>query len=123
VQQPITFAIAEEDGVSNQDLLLHATNTLPGTLQIPVAELKKISAYKLLQLPEGTAIVSFMFTTNNEAGEILEIANYGSEFNNRIRELINAAKPGRIITIDNIRAKKDGQEKKMLPKVYTVIDQ
>ncbi len=120
VQQPITFAIAEEDGASNQNSLQPTATTSPDIPKITVAELKKASVYKLLQLPEGTEIISFMFTMDTDGGDIIETPGNGSSFNYKIKNLINNAKPGKMITFDQIRIKKDGQEIKIPGKAYAV---
>jgi hypothetical protein len=122
VQQPITFAIAEEEGTSNQNSLQPPTNTLPGTPKISVAELKKASVYKLLQLPEGTEIVSYTFTIDLANGDIMEIINSGNKFNEATINQINNAKAGRIFTLDHIRVMKDGLGRMVPSQIYAVTD-
>jgi hypothetical protein len=122
VQQPITFAIAEDDGDSKQNLLQPTITTSQTTPKISVAELKKASVYKLLQLPEGTEIVSYTFTIDLANGDIMEIINSGNKFNETTINQINNAKAGRIITLDHIRVMKDGQGRMVPSKIYALTD-
>ena len=122
VQQPITFAITDEDGTSNQNSSKTTTTTSPSTPKISVAELKKASVYKLLQLPEGTEVVGYLFTIDLANDDIASLPNSGNKFTAATITQINNAKAGRLITLDMIRIMKDGQEMKIPSKVYAVTD-
>ena len=94
---------------------------VPALPVISLSELKNINPHKLLQLEEGTEIISFQFTTDLDDGTITEAFNNGNQFSEATKKLIEAEKPGRLITIDQIRARINGSEKKLPGKIYKVI--
>lgn len=123
VQQPVTFQVTEEvEDNSKQNSLQPTTIASASLPKITIDEFKKASVYKLLQLPEGSEILSYVFTTDLANGDFIEIHNSGNEFNVATIVQINQAKAGRIITFEHIRIMKDGQEKKMPAKVYVIMD-
>ena len=114
VQQPITFQVSEEDNDA-----VSAASDIP---KISIAKLKSISVYELLQLPYGTEILNYTFTIDNDAGGISQVTNAGSQFNSRTKILIANAKAGRTFSIDLIKIKENGIEKKIASIVYQVVN-
>lgn len=118
-QQPITFQISEDP---DPVITKNKVNDEPKVPEISLAQLRKADVYKLLQLDEGTEIISFRFTSDFENGDIKETYNSGNEFSESTKKLITDAKQGQTIIVDQIRIKKDGIEKKMPGKAYEVIN-
>ncbi|TMI63604.1 MAG: hypothetical protein E6H07_12565 [Bacteroidetes bacterium] len=120
--QPVTFVITEEvDEVApiitkTQD----QAKPLPNYPKISVKDLQKATIYDLTWLKPGTEISTFTFSIDKDDGHIYDFVNIGNEFNSQIRQLINTAEPGRILTFENITFTKDGVKKKIPSKVYLV---
>jgi hypothetical protein len=90
--------------------------------EISISDLRKSGVYKLLQLEEGTEIVSYKFSINKPADELVEINNKGNLFNDATKMQIANATTGNTIVIDQIRIIKDGLEKNIPAKAYAVTD-
>jgi len=123
VQQPVTFQIQEEPGKLTTEAQWQKTgNGAPKIPEISLAQLKKATPLQLLQLPEGTEIISYKFTIDlsGTSNEIVEIANTGTAFNTATRNQLLNTTPGRYITFDLIKIMENGQEKKIPSKVYAV---
>lgn len=122
--QPVTFVIAEEVKetapaiITNQNM-----EKLPLNYpKISVKNLQKATAFDLTWAEPGTEISTFTFSIDKADGRIYDFVNTGNEFNSQIRQLINNAEVGRIITLENITFIKDGVKKKIPSKVYIVTD-
>lgn len=90
--------------------------------EISISNLQKASVTELLQLPPGTEVISYTFTIDTEAGEIVSVPNTGNEFNQATRYQIKNAKAGKLITIDRIIIRDDGKDKKIASLVYKLVD-
>jgi hypothetical protein len=123
IQLPITFQISEEvdDAVPVAPVKINETNNseIP---RISLPDLKSISVYNLLQLPYGTEIVSYQFTIDADGSNIAEVTNTGSQFNSKTKTLITNAKAGRLITIDLIKIKESGIERRIPSRVYEIVN-
>jgi N-acetylmuramoyl-L-alanine amidase len=101
--------------VNSQDLF----DKIP---KISVPELRSASVHRLLGLDPGTDVISFTFTIDLPNGDIARVPGTGQSFNAPTSELIANAAPGRLITIDLIRIRVDGKEKKIPSKIYGVVE-
>ena len=108
-KQPVTFVIEEE---------ADETGIPPAVSQkkqpshiLTVKELKNIDVYRLLQLPDGTEIISYVFTIDGDR-DAIEVTNTGSQINQKTRELLNNAIAGKMITVDMIRIRAWDEQKK-----------
>ena len=121
MQQPVTFEISEDpDAITknSKTTLIQNTTKIP---EISVKELQNIDVYKLLQLPKNTEIISYEFSIDMPNNEIVVAKNTGNQFSNATKTQINNATPGRVIAIDNIRIRKDGEDKKITARVYKLV--
>lgn len=105
---------------------------IPGTANTPISaedrypsiSLEKIKAarpYELLELSRDEEIIGFMFTTDLDDNRIGEAYSTGNQFSAAAVKLIQQLRPGRMVTIDLIRIRKDGKEIKMPSKVYMIV--
>ena len=105
---------------------------IPGTANTPISaedrypsiSLEKIKAarpYELLELSRDEEIIGFMFTTDLDDNRIGEAYSTGNQFSAATVKLIQQLRPGRLVTIDLIRIRKDGKEIKMPSKVYMIV--
>ena len=123
VQQPITFQISEDpDKPSTETQGTKTGNGSNKTPKITLAQLKSSTPLQLMQLPEGTKIVSFTFTIDDNRGGILESMDIGSKFSAKSKALMNIVKTNTYITIDNIRTMQGGIVKKDPSKAYLIKD-
>ena len=121
MQHPVTFEISEDpDAITKNS----KTTPIPNTTKIPeisVKELQNVDVYKLLQLPKNAEIISYHFSIDLPDNDIVEIQNTGSQLNPATKTQINNATPGRTIIIDNIRIRKDGEDKKIAGRFYKLV--
>jgi hypothetical protein len=89
--------------------------------QITVDELRAAAPHQLMDLPAKTEIVSYTFTIDLPNDAIVHIPNAGNSFNERTKAEINVAQAGRIVTLDNIRAKIDGQIKRLPSRIWFIV--
>ncbi len=119
-KQPVTFVIEEQADETekpsstpqkNQPII--STKTLPN-----------IDAFKLLQLPPGTEIISYTFTIDLEkpANSILSVPNSGITINPKTRKALQEARAGQLITIDSIIISENGKAKRIPSRVYYIVD-
>ena len=121
VQQPVTFEISEDpDAITTNTKTTPISNTT-NIPEISVKELQNVDVYKLLQLPKNAEIISYHFSIDLLNNDIVEIQNTGSQFNPATKTQINNATPGRTIIIDNIRIRKEGEDKKIAARVYKLV--
>jgi N-acetylmuramoyl-L-alanine amidase len=110
--QPFTFQVIQEKEVSSNQ------RSLP---KISVSDLRNATIFKLLNIEERTEVVSYTFTIDTDS-DIREIHNFGHTFNTETINQINNVRAGRLITLEDIRIKIDGQEKKIPSRVYEITD-
>ena len=84
--------------------------------------LQKVNVTELLQLPPGTEVISYTFTIDNDAREIISIHNTGNEFNQATLYQMKNSKAGKLITIDRIIIPENGVDKKIASRFYYVVD-
>jgi len=120
--QPVTFEIKEgvKKDVPAITTSQNQPNSLPNYPKISVNEIQKATAYDLTWVEPGAEISSFILSSDNDAGTIDDVPNYGNSLNTRVKELIGSTKPGRTITIDKINIVKNGKSEKLPSKVYFV---
>jgi N-acetylmuramoyl-L-alanine amidase len=101
------------------------SNKLPGDeriLRIPLTdfnELKSWTAHQLAQVEKTDEIISFDFTIDLDNGDIKVLRHIGNELSAADKNFLDKyVKPGKLVTIDNIRIKKDGKEVKWGARVY-----
>ncbi len=118
IKQKVTFIVGkgEKNFRPVQDPL---TGKYP---RISIAQLKKTTPQELLQLSAGTEILHYKFTIDVDNGDISETVNKGNEFASVTREQINSATSGRLTTIDMIKVKINGEEKKLPSLIYEVVN-
>jgi N-acetylmuramoyl-L-alanine amidase len=117
-KQPVTFIVGK--GEKNfRPVQEPATGKYP---RISIASLQKATPHALLQLPANIEILYYKFTIDDDKGDITEIPNQGTEFASATRRQITTATAGKLITIDMIRVKVDGEEKKLPSLVYEVVN-
>ena len=90
--------------------------------EISVSNLQKVNVTELLQLPPGTEVISYTFTIDNDAREIISIHNTGNEFNQATLYQMKNSKAGKLITIDRIIIPENGVDKKIASRFYYVVD-
>jgi hypothetical protein len=95
---------------------------VPGIPKISVAALRSVDLPTFLKLEPGMEIISFTFTIDRADGTIASVHNAGNSFHPKIKELMVNAVPGRLITIDLIRVRVDGKEKKLPSRIYEVVE-
>ena len=89
---------------------------------IHLADLKKITPASLAKIPTDARITGFAFSIDNDKGEIIETYNYGDEFSEKTKSLIQTATAGRLITMEGIIIVKEGTIKHIPSLVYIVTD-
>jgi hypothetical protein len=101
------------------------SNKLPGDeriLRIPLTdfnELKSWTAHHLAQVEKTDEVISFDFTIDLDNGDIKVLRHIGNELSAADKNFLDKyVKPGKLVTIDNIRIKKDGKEVKWGARVY-----
>lgn len=117
-KQPVTFIVGkgEKNFRPVQDPV---SGKYP---RISIGSLQKATPHALLQLPANIEILHYKFTIDDDKGDITETPNKGTEFASATRRLITTATAGKLITIDMIRVKVDGEEKKLPSLVYEVVN-
>jgi hypothetical protein len=79
---------------------------------ITVSDLKKATVHQLLRMDKNIEIKSFEFSIDLPDGDTGLSNNYGNQFNDHTKALINDALPQNLIIIDKVRIVKDGKESK-----------
>ncbi len=98
------------------------TAILTSTPEISVSKLKTITACEALGLPAGTEVISYKFTIDKDNGNIVEIPNSGITFNPATKNELQTATAGKLMTFDLIRIRVDGKEKRVVSRVYLVVN-
>jgi N-acetylmuramoyl-L-alanine amidase len=120
-KQPVTFVVTEQVNKLITEASLQKTgNGIPKTPEISLDNLRKATPIQLLQLPEGTEIVSYKFTIDLDDDSIVEVPNTGNSFSPATTNQFNKASAGRMITFERITIMENGKEKKIPAKIYTV---
>jgi beta-lactamase regulating signal transducer with metallopeptidase domain len=88
--------------------------------EISVNELRKINAHELIGVDKSVN-VDFVFSINMSNGIMVKTGNK-DQFSATTVDLINNARTGNTITIENIHLLIDGKEKKMPGKIYKLVD-
>lgn len=119
--QPVTFVVTTKPGKlltgAQPQKVVNSTTQIP---EISLDKLREATPLQLLQLPEGTEIVGYNFSIDLSHDEIIEVINYGKDFNSATKKHILNATAGKFITFDRITIKENGQEKKQPSKAYAV---
>jgi hypothetical protein len=113
--QPVTFVISDEvSDIPKKD----------GT-PLPLLNIEKIQSMPVAQLinaEEKDEIVSFVFSTDNDYGDIVEFKNLGSRYSDFVKKYMEREfKPGRILYIEDIIVKRNGVETNLQGKVYKLL--
>ncbi len=117
-KQKVDFHVTSEVAQHQSD-----SDTKTKIQTIPVLtleELKKSTPFSLCGVKPGTEIVSYVFTIDKPDHSIVEVFNTGSTFSDATKMQIEAATSGKLLTIDQIRVKIDGEVKKLVSKIYTL---
>lgn len=103
---------------------LNVTTTIDYSSIPPISrkELTNADVHNLLGLPRGTEVLSFTFTIDLPEDAVTEAPNYGDQFSEKTKTLMQNAIAGNLITLDRIRIKLEGNEKKIGAKAYMVVD-
>jgi hypothetical protein len=88
--------------------------------EITLAELRKITPRQLLRIPDEAEIVSYIFTIDQDNGDVAESTNTGETFNEATKKLIAAANDGKLLVLDNISVVMDGRKRRIPSKIYYV---
>ena len=107
-EQSMTFIITSEPDKPNYPPVIPENQS---SHILTIQELKNIDIYRLLQLPKGTEIISYVFTIDGDR-DAIEVPNTGGQINQKIRALLSNANAGKIITVDMIRIKSWDEQKK-----------
>jgi N-acetylmuramoyl-L-alanine amidase len=116
------YGYAAVGGAIEITLRIPKENPVRGVPAISVTALRTVDVTTFLKLEPGMEIVSFTFTIDLADGSIASVHNAGNTFHPKIKELISNAVPGRYITLDYVRVKLDGRERKIPSRIYEVVE-
>lgn len=116
--QPITFVISETNDSKEQKT--NPANTYPNA---EASELKSREIHDLILVSKNNEILSFTMTIDLDNGDVRSVEHSGNQFTNTDKSFFDKyVKPGKLMTIDKILVRVDGQTKKIPSKVYFIKD-
>ncbi len=107
----ITVAVNDPSNSSKLSINKPIPNTTP-------EQIKQMTLRQLAGLNPNDEIVSLVLTIDDENGDVLVSNVNGDKLNEYGKKIIQTATKGRMLTIDQIRIKRDGADKKLASKVY-----
>jgi hypothetical protein len=99
----------EEAGNKRQGMPVLTTLQLQTLTRIPMYQEYQILRYKIV--------------AENHLNDLVELINMGPELSQKSKSLLNEARPGNIITFEDIKATRDGKEIKLPSLVFAVANQ
>ncbi|MCX6318242.1 MAG: energy transducer TonB [Bacteroidetes bacterium] len=118
-RQAVIFVSPNTQLPSTSQWVEASGETIP---KISIEELRQATVHQLLALPADAVIVSYTFTIDTDDGRIMEFPNNGPYFSSGTKDLIMRANAGKIISLDRILIRENGMNKKMVSRVYKVVN-
>lgn len=108
----------EKEKPANDSGVVTVTGYRKANKKITSEQLRKMSLHQLAGVSQTDEIVGLNLSTDKDNGDIIEATISGSKMTTAGQNLLDVLKPGKILFVERIIVKRNGEMKKMPAKVY-----